>query len=537
MFQNAYGDSTWAKGLRYYVTERAYNYSTPEHLYAGLQESVDEDFAVRPPDIAIAMRSWETQSGFPYITVTRAGSALTFEQNRFMYSNRNSTNLWWVPINYVVGSNPDFSRTQPDFWLPNVQSLTLLSNAAPKPFADEGWIIVNIQETGLYRVNYDSTLWSLIVEQLNAPDDEFEKIHLFNRAQLIDDSFNLARADIIDYNIVFEIMNYLEKETDYIPWASTITVNTLLNRRITGTNIHPRYQAFMRKNVAALFERLGTSNSEHDHRVDRYARNVAINIACQNQLPECLSQTTERLQTMIDEGTPIEPDLITAIYCNGMRTAGALLFASMGSKLIASTVQADRHAIISGMACTQNQELFRNFLFTALNEESLTSTERTRFITSGINTGEASIRTMLEFLSENTQEISNYGLIGSFASSIASRIHSSELYADFISLLDTLRTDGFIGQSQFDTYTAAANSLLVWQNDYISHVLRYFESVDGTTPGPTAAPTTLPTTPAPSTTTSTTVPPVIADTTTPAAGSVLLPSALVVFAIVARLLA
>lgn len=70
---------------------------------------------------------------------------------------------------------------------------------------------------GFYRVNYDLENWYLLISQLkNNP----KAIHVLNRAQLIDDSFNLARADELTYKIPFYLVSYLEKEDDFIPWYS-----------------------------------------------------------------------------------------------------------------------------------------------------------------------------------------------------------------------------------------------------------------------------------------------------------------------------
>ncbi len=39
-------------------------------------------------------------------------------------------------------------------------------------------------------MNYDRKNWDLIVDQLNS---DHEEIHVLNRAQIIDDAFNLVR--------------------------------------------------------------------------------------------------------------------------------------------------------------------------------------------------------------------------------------------------------------------------------------------------------------------------------------------------------
>jgi aminopeptidase N len=217
MMQVAVGVDTWTKGLRNYLTTKQYDAATPTDLYSGLQQAINQDYPTNPPNIATIMSTWENQAGYPVITVSRSGNQLTLTQERFFYNEQSSSSLWWVPINYVVKSNPDFSNTKPDLWIPAQKSMTLQSGSAPKAWTDSDWVVVNIQESSYYRVNYDNNLWNLLIEQLNV---DFNKIHLLNRAQLVDDSLNLARAGKIDYDVPFAILEYLSKENDYIPWAA-----------------------------------------------------------------------------------------------------------------------------------------------------------------------------------------------------------------------------------------------------------------------------------------------------------------------------
>jgi hypothetical protein len=82
------------------------------------------------------------------------------------------------------------------------------------------WIIMNIKHTGFYRVNYDLDNWKLLIKQLN---EDHLKIDNINRAQLLDDSFNLGRAEEIDQTIFLNISKYLPKENDPVPFVAVFT--------------------------------------------------------------------------------------------------------------------------------------------------------------------------------------------------------------------------------------------------------------------------------------------------------------------------
>ena len=73
---------------------------------------------------------------------------------------------------------------------------------------------------GYYRVNYDEKNWKLIIKQLN---EDHTKIHVINRAQIIDDALNLARVGLLNYELALGVTSYLNSETEYIPWAAALT--------------------------------------------------------------------------------------------------------------------------------------------------------------------------------------------------------------------------------------------------------------------------------------------------------------------------
>ena len=466
MIQNALGHPTWRKGLNYFLTARNFTYTTPQHLHESLQQAANEDIPNNTPNVGEIMEGWESQPGFPFITVSRNGTELTIEQNRFMYADRNSSTLWWIPINYVVGSNPNYFDTRPDFWLRQERSRTINGIDFGKPFTDQDWIIVNIQQSAYYRVNYEDAIWELLIEVLNRPGDDYNQIHVMNRAQLIDDSHHLARAGILPYDHLLRIMTYMNKEIDYVPWASANRANTLLNRWLAGTTVDRIFQNLMRRNIWSLFSRLGVRYIDDEPRVDRYARVIAINIACQTGMPECLDPATEQLANFVYNGISIEPDLVDTIHCNGIRTASTHLFLTLQFRMLESPFQAERNTIISGLGCTHRQDLLNSYLympFLAI-DLSFTQAERSRILLSPLNQGPASIQTMINFVSENADVVNEANLLATACANIATRIHTQVLFNDFDSLLDRLGDRSLLSVAQIASYRVSARTILDWQD-------------------------------------------------------------------------
>lgn len=129
-----------------------------------------------------------------------------FPQERFLSSGTTDPDdeteyTWWIPITYTSKTVPN-QDTYPTEWIkPNEQlDITGLPTA-------ENWVIFNVHETGYYRVNYDSDNWAAIIQQM---EDDHTTIDVKNRAQLLDDSFNLALAGLI-YHIMYMRIFYFFK--------------------------------------------------------------------------------------------------------------------------------------------------------------------------------------------------------------------------------------------------------------------------------------------------------------------------------------
>lgn len=399
MLQLALSVPTFTKGIGYYLQDNAFKSVEPEDLYKALQRAADEDEI--PLDIKKIMTSWELQSGFPLVTVSRdEDSIVTLKQERF---SQTTGNTWWIPINYVVGSNPDFTSTSPDLWMEGEHQKTINGSLALKPFTVDDWMIFNIQQTSYYRVNYDDNLWMLLIHQLS---QEFEVINVVNRAQLVEDSFSLADADYITYSIPFEILKYLVNETDYIPWASASRNIKAINSKLTGTRIHSKYQRFTQLIVNALYNKLGVHVVPDEHKLDRYARIIAINLACKAGMTRCLTDTADELQKMIETNSSLAPDVTASIYCHGLRGGSDAAFMFMLNKMQYSEDPAEREMIIEALGCSQNPSLLRMYLYSVIAPGSPhESIEKYHILKSVVHNGQLGLELTMEFLRSNHQLI------------------------------------------------------------------------------------------------------------------------------------
>ena len=102
--------------------------------------------------------------------------------------------------------------------------------------SSQSWVIGNIKHGGFYRVNYDDDNWKMLIDQLKTNHTIFDSL---TKAQLIDDSFNLGRAEIIDQIKFLDVVSYLNKENDPLPFVPAITGLNYLEKMLVD-----RYETF-----------------------------------------------------------------------------------------------------------------------------------------------------------------------------------------------------------------------------------------------------------------------------------------------------
>lgn len=253
---------------------------------------------------------------------------------------------------------------------------------------------------------------------------------------------------------------------------------TLLNRLLTGSTAYVNYQKFVQSIVAPLFTKFGVEVVDKEPKLDRYARQVAINLACQAGLESCLTKTAEKLQEVVSGKTIVHPDLQSAIYCNGLRQANKTTFDFMLEKMFASEDQAERTLIIAALGCSSNNETLTSYLALAIKEgDDLRLQERTRVLVAPVNNGELGLRVMLSFIRENYAAIIEIAPnhVFTMLSNIASRIATDEMDAELNLVLNHLIEKEILTSATALPYRKSADVQIDWKTEYLEQVASWLE--------------------------------------------------------------
>ncbi|XP_029169200.1 aminopeptidase N-like isoform X2 [Nylanderia fulva] len=169
---------------------------------ANFTATINQDTRVQ----LVRMEDWASEKHCPLIKVALSykltGKIIVWVE----YSD--TLEIGYVPVSYTTEISPDFNNFTMHF-LP-------VSERFFFPFKKDGWVIFNIQQVGYYRVNYDDDNWRRISNYLNS--DNYMKIHVLNRAQIIDDAFHLMIGSQLNCHIFWDLIKYLHREEDYVAW-------------------------------------------------------------------------------------------------------------------------------------------------------------------------------------------------------------------------------------------------------------------------------------------------------------------------------
>jgi len=212
--------------------------------------------------------------------------------------NTSSNEFYWIPIDLFVSSNLKAYAGV------SLENKTWLGSEPQKIFINSinDWFIVNYKQTGFYRVNYDNSSWHALIDKLNS--ESFEDIHVLNRAQIIDDLFNLARANYVEYDLLIKALAYLGSETNHLPWKAFFNGLSYIYKRFElpkDLNKEKNFQEDLNKYVLKLlsktYDNVGFSDRDDDNYLNRLHREMILQWACKLNKTECIQKSVDLFAT------------------------------------------------------------------------------------------------------------------------------------------------------------------------------------------------------------------------------------------------
>lgn len=314
-------ENTFRKVMQIFLDTNKNTAVNEKPLYAALEEAIQADLSAPFNIIDKVMDSWSLQGGYPLVSATRTGDQLTLRQEEFVASvgEVNSDKSWWIPITFAHKSDPSFANTDTALWMNDKE------HQISHGLAEDEWFILNVQQVGYYRVNYDTHSWQLLIDELNKGDHTI--FPPTNRAQMVDDINVLANTLRTAPELRLALMEYLQHETDMLPLIAAQAHLLQLNKMLAPTGAYPLFKKYLTRIVATSYAQVDKYYYA-DADVNTFkSRPVLVRLACTIGLAECQSLTRTLMFSELVTGTAIiNKEDRELFYCQGLKTANSRLF-------------------------------------------------------------------------------------------------------------------------------------------------------------------------------------------------------------------
>ncbi|NXM40125.1 AMPN Aminopeptidase, partial [Gymnorhina tibicen] len=381
MLSDFLSEDIFKEGLQSYLHTFAYNNTVYTDLWVHLQKAVEENNVQLPDSISNIMDRWTLQMGFPLVTVdTRTG---TINQTHFLLDPTSSVDrpsvfnyTWIIPITWMT----DNSQGNSSYWLTKVTD----TNNQFK-LNSPGWLLLNLNVSGYFRVNYNQENWDQLLKQLGTNHEVFPVI---NRAQIIDDAFNLARAKYVSVTLALNTTRFLSQETAYMPWQAALSNLQYFQLMFDRSEVFGAMSRYMKKQVTPLFNYYkNITNGWKDIPAGlmvQYNEVNAISTACSYGITECQDLATDYLRQWQQNATnnPVPPNLRSAIYCSMVATGGEEAWNFLWDRFREAPVVSEADKLRTALSCSPHPWILSRYLEYTLDPEKIRKQDATSTINS-----------------------------------------------------------------------------------------------------------------------------------------------------------
>uniref|UniRef100_A0A4W5MNQ9 Aminopeptidase n=1 Tax=Hucho hucho TaxID=62062 RepID=A0A4W5MNQ9_9TELE len=292
--------------------------------------------------------------------------------NTFAYDNTVYTDLW-DHLQMAVNSTGTS--------LPTGQTVHSIMN---RWVLQMGFPVVTIN-TATGMINQQHFLLDPATAGSVPPSDFSYSIPVINRAQLVDDAFNLARAKYINTTLALRTTKYLRREREYMPWESALDNLDFFYLMFDRSEVYGDMQAYLKYQVEPLFKHFENitrnwTDVPNGH-TDQYNQVNAIRVACSTGMEECQTLTKGWYSQWMKDSAknPIHPNLRTTVYCSAIAAGGAAEWEFGWTQFKAATIAIEADKLRFALACTKQPWLLNKYLeytldATKIRKQDATST-------------------------------------------------------------------------------------------------------------------------------------------------------------------
>lgn len=358
MMELSFGSDIFTTAVKSYLEARKYNTGKPEDFFSRLQIQIDSRLDA---SVETIMNTWTKQSGYPVLSVSVSGDQVKLKQEQFFLREPNSDfssdKKWWIPITWSSRSKYTDSVNSIQNWMYDEKIIRVHRE-------EDDWIIFNVQSVGFYRVNYDTDSWYRIINALksvSAQDMDF--LHVLNRAAIIDDLLNLARANLLDYKIAFEGLQYLKNETSYLPFKSAFNSLDYLTWKFTSQPDFSIYMKHIFTLIKNIHQKLGFVDKRGEDKLNILLRRELNFLSCSLGLKDCIEKSLRYFNNWKNGvNRRVPKNLKQVVYTTAIKEGTKEDWDFLWNQYESTNVVSEKVEILNALSCSQDSETLNQYL-------------------------------------------------------------------------------------------------------------------------------------------------------------------------------
>lgn len=286
------------------------------------------------------------------------------------------------------------------------------------------WILFNVQETGYYRVNYDEQNWNALITALKLTHST---IHAVNRAQLLDDSHNLAKYGYLSFNTSLDLFTYLRNETELVPFMAALPALDFITKMMRGINNYTDIEEYGRYLLRPIFKKI-IKKPDLSH-TEKLLRMNIVKYGCRFGLEECLAYAMANLND-------VDLDVREGVYCGAAKVDALESMKHMMARWVSITKNGEEryknleevNELIDSIGCYEDEIMMSGWItFSHYLDSNITIDDRRRIFTSVVQGSNMGTTVALAYLTTNYTDLrASYGPLQSIWITIANHITTEE---------------------------------------------------------------------------------------------------------------
>lgn len=363
MLDNCLGSNNFVTGVIAYLKKYAFKNAKTEDLWNELTEASRQQGDKY--DISRIMKNWVQQKGFPVVDVIintrKQVNEFVLKQSPFSSNNAVETHRrWMIPFDYIL---IDITNTSQIFKTP-VRRIWMNETLASISVDSSDVIIKgNAGQYGYFRVNYDEKDWRKFISILKT---KHVVLDATDRAGLLHDSFELARAGILKYSTALDLFAYIDIEREYLPWHVGVESIQQISQFLKGDGrLYGLLQKFIRLKVFKIYEHFGFG--EVSDFQNRQLQVLVTTLACKHGYTECRHKVMKMFADWMKTGKTIINDFRELVYFYGVLMGGEAEWKHVFGKYSTSKVPSERGELLQALCATTNPDIVAKLLRYTLN--------------------------------------------------------------------------------------------------------------------------------------------------------------------------